>query len=325
MIEDWKKSLLDWENNEGCLITVVLTRHCNLRCLHCNIHEWLDTKSEKFFELDAFERFLSKLSDLGKKKINLVLIGGEVLSNFERLSSFVERFKHIKTQITTNLVSLPDEHDVLKNVDISVSLDGTPEDHDAIRGKGTFAKTYKNINQLKKEGYKIRVQATLPEEYFKEGSMKMKKFMAMMSYVGIKKDEIFTGLVVPFSPDKEKDKFFVQRLNDNAPYKIPCCSYRFMSNFVVTPDGRLWNGYYNVLVDKYCLGTIDDEIEDIRSNFERCIDDSHFAKDENCTSCPALKMCWGLYCFGTFKYREDIKPSDLCDREKIIQLVVNEK
>lgn len=316
---NWKKQLLNWENNEDCSVNVIMTRHCNLRCTHCNINEWLDTKIESFFDLADFDDFLNKLKNIGKKNISILLIGGEVLSNFERLSSFIEKFKDYTLNITTNLVSLPNNFEILKHANISVSIDGLPEDHNKLRGAGTFEKTYNNLNKLKKENYKVHVQSLLPPEYFTSSIHKLNEFLAMMAYVGLKEKEIFTGLAVPFSIDKDKDNLFVQKLSNNIPYKNPCCSYRFMSNFVVNPEGKLWNGYYNVPVEDYCLGTIKDSVEDIRKNYEKCIDKAHFAKDKNCVSCPALQVCWGLYCYNTFKYDKNLKPSDLCDRENIIK------
>jgi MoaA/NifB/PqqE/SkfB family radical SAM enzyme len=150
----WQK-LLSFEENDTCVLTVILTRFCNLRCLHCNISEWLDNKTESLFDLNDFEIFINRLKQRGKKKFFLNLIGGEVLTKFDRVQSFLNKFSEYQFGITTNLVKLPDDYQSLKNVSINVSLDGLPEDHDKIRGKGMFKKTYKNISILKKEDYRI--------------------------------------------------------------------------------------------------------------------------------------------------------------------------
>lgn len=314
---NWFDSLIEIEKSRRCTFTVVLTRHCNLRCSHCNVHEWLDTKTEGFYPLSKLNSFIEKLREAGKSEFYFQLIGGEVLSKYDRLSSFISEFKDYWISMTTNLVNLPEEHDILKNVRISVSVDGLPEDHDRIRGQGTFKKTFKNIDRMTKEGHELQIQASLDYSYFKDKD-KLAKFIGLMKYVGVKEEDVSAGLIVPERSCLGVDDMFIEGLSKNAPYKVPCCSYRFMSNFVVTPDGKLWNGYYNVGKHEDCLGTLDDDLNVMREKYKDCILRSHFGKDENCTTCPAIKYCWGLYCHNTFKYN-DLKPSSLCNKEKIIE------
>ena len=116
------KSLFDIEKCQGCSITAILTRHCNLRCSHCNIHEWLDNKEENFYDLSILKSFINKLKSIGKKNFAFNLIGGEVLSKFDRLNNFISEFKDYKLTMTTNLVDLPEDFEILKNVDVFVTL-----------------------------------------------------------------------------------------------------------------------------------------------------------------------------------------------------------
>lgn len=316
---NWFDSLLNIEKSDSCSIVIIITRHCNLRCSHCNVHEWLDTKTEGFVDVQKIKNFIEKLKKIGKKHFSIQFIGGEVLTVFDRLSNLIEELKDHSLTTTTNLVNLPKNHEILRHLKISVSLDGIPEDHNQIRGIGTFEKTYKNIDILIREGHEICVQSALPNEYFNQDTEKLKKFIGMLCYIGVKKENIYTGLVVPFCANSENDSYFINNLSKNAPYKLPCCAYRFMSNFIITPDGSVWNGYYNVGAKKDCLGSLDDDLDTIRDNYTQCIKNSHFGKDKNCTSCPVIKHCWGLHCFNTFKYDENLKPSSLCQKEKIIE------
>jgi len=318
---NWKKYLHGYKRSEECALTLIITRHCNLRCTHCNIHEWLDTKSENFYNLKNLQDFINKMHCLGKKRFKITIIGGEPLTKPERIKGILEAVKDYSCSIdmTTNLLNLPEKYDFLKEIKITVSIDGIPEDHDKQRGKGTFKKTYKNLAKLISENYNISVQTAVPLEYFQKDIHKLKKFYAMMSYINLNPNKINPGYAVPHTLNKDRDQKIIENIMNRMPYMGPCCSYRYMNNFVITPDGKIYNGYYNVPDPKFCLGSLTDDIEQIELNYDKCLENSHFAKDENCVSCPALKLCWGLYCYNNFKYDHNLKPSSLCDQPLMIK------
>ena len=122
-----------------------ITDSCNLNCKHCYISE-----KNKFKSLDnsSLKIILDKIVKI--KPIYVLITGGECLT-VDYIDEIIKTLSknHIKVRIFTNGILLDKHIDVLKrfakNVRINVSLDGNEEQHNYIRGVGTFSKTINNI------------------------------------------------------------------------------------------------------------------------------------------------------------------------------------
>lgn len=124
---------------------ISITDECNLRCVHCynaNNRGQLESKTEWINE-----KFAQSLQKLGIQHVGLT--GGEPLMRWDSLISYIRLFKKhgFYVVITTNGTLLNSEKldELTKEGSdlIQISLDGAyPETHDAIRGKGSFAKTF---------------------------------------------------------------------------------------------------------------------------------------------------------------------------------------
>ncbi|NJF24816.1 radical SAM protein [Thermococcus sp. Bubb.Bath] len=118
-----------------------LTRGCNLHCTHCIVAAGEPLPNEL-----KTEEWLKLVDEISEYAIRLTLTGGEPLTHpgfFEILPRAKER--DLAVRVLTNgtlleenaerLASLLDEWD-----EVQVSLDGTREVNDKIRGKGSFEK-----------------------------------------------------------------------------------------------------------------------------------------------------------------------------------------
>ena len=134
-----------------------ITRNCNLRCSFCG--QW----GKKGFFSDAlgeemtfsdWEKVISELEEIRKKTGISPLItvwGGEPLVSpiFDELMTLLKS-KDFETEIITNGVFIDKHTEVINSCvgRLYVSVDGTREIHDAVRGKGVYDKVAKNIKEL---------------------------------------------------------------------------------------------------------------------------------------------------------------------------------
>jgi Fe-coproporphyrin III synthase len=112
---------------------------CNLHCLHC--YWWLNRKEED--GLDAEEwREIIRSTFKRLKVVHVGIAGGEPLLRSDIVKVFCEEMPRHVSVITNGILPL-------QRIDglyfYFVSVDGTREAHDQIRGKGTYDKVKKNI------------------------------------------------------------------------------------------------------------------------------------------------------------------------------------
>jgi len=118
-----------------------ITHRCNLKCLHCPY--WKRVGGESDFE--GVKRTLGLLRDMGVKI--LILEGGEPILWRDGARGIADVIDHARglfpsVCMTTN-GTLPYGDLALDRV--WVSLDGTEEIHDRVRGHGVFSKVWKNL------------------------------------------------------------------------------------------------------------------------------------------------------------------------------------
>lgn len=144
-------------------LQLLLTERCNLRCTHCAVPEE-DSPAEEELTLKEWQAFLVTVMAEGIHRI--VLSGGEALLRRECLDLAESALVRGASQVvivtngtvfspvtTSRLVALQRRYSTL---DVHVSIDGaTPDTHDAIRGRGTFARTLRGIERLRAAGGRI--------------------------------------------------------------------------------------------------------------------------------------------------------------------------
>lgn len=135
-------------------ISLQLTYRCNLRCAHC--YQWNEQgffrdyspqRQRTELDVELVERILAATASVRSK---LFLWGGEPLmhSRFSEIAALIDRYPRTVNMCTNGLLFQRRFDDLLllgEHLNLLVSLDGLGEDHEALRGKGTFARTTKNI------------------------------------------------------------------------------------------------------------------------------------------------------------------------------------
>ncbi|KZX10505.1 antilisterial bacteriocin subtilosin biosynthesis protein AlbA [Methanobrevibacter oralis] len=143
------------------LLVFHITGRCNLNCGYCYA-----SKYSKYddLSLEIIKNILNQAVDLGTK--NVIFSGGEPLLHSEiykilEYSHNLSLTNHITsngTTITENTIKKLKKY----NVDVTISVDGSCKKiNDSIRGKGTFDKSIKAIQNLKKNGIYTSLRMTL--------------------------------------------------------------------------------------------------------------------------------------------------------------------
>lgn len=141
---------------------IEVTRACNLRCKHC-LNNSGETLSNQLTTEEIF-CLIKKLANAGIQEIRFT--GGEPLVHKD-IYKMIELATSlgIYTSIGTNGTLISAEvAKRLKEVGLKravVSLDGTKEKHDNIRGTGNYEKTMASIRYLQEQGIKIKVNSVI--------------------------------------------------------------------------------------------------------------------------------------------------------------------
>jgi MoaA/NifB/PqqE/SkfB family radical SAM enzyme len=144
-----------------------LTENCNLRCVSCAC--WHHTKNDEL-DTEQWKDVLRQLTKIPIYKVNFT--GGEPLIRRDsvELMDFARRVGIRHTHLNTNAILLTPKKltDVLESGirSFNVSVDGTGELHDKIRGRrGAFAQTISHLRNVvahkERYGLKIRMNFTV--------------------------------------------------------------------------------------------------------------------------------------------------------------------
>lgn len=138
-------------------VSLQLTYRCNLRCTHC--YQWNEQGFFRDFEpaRQRMELDLSIVEDVlaatAGTRSKLFLWGGEPLmyTKFGEVADLLERYPRTVNMCTNGLLFKRKLDDLLRigeNLNLLISLDGLGDDHEALRGKGTFRRTVENIETM---------------------------------------------------------------------------------------------------------------------------------------------------------------------------------
>jgi radical SAM protein with 4Fe4S-binding SPASM domain len=163
---DWAPTLLDRPK----LLYLHLTTKCNLRCPYCYNQEhrfqFIQLTSKKVAKegprehqsegtKEDFFRVIDEAAKLGFNQVKIT--GGEALLNKDALDIAARARSHgMSVNLLTNATLITEElarrmAEVVSTV--SISLDSAdPEEHDAVRGRGTHAKVLGAIKMLREAG-----------------------------------------------------------------------------------------------------------------------------------------------------------------------------
>jgi SynChlorMet cassette radical SAM/SPASM protein ScmE len=152
-------------------VRILLTNKCNLNCNFCLIDAQKNPNKEEL-KTTEWLTFFERLKEL--RVFNVSISGGETfLRNdlFVLLRKLRENRMHRITLLTNGTLITEEIANQLTQLDIkniSISVDGLEETHDQIRGKGSFKKTIKGIQNLINMGIKPMMSFTPVRSNYKE-------------------------------------------------------------------------------------------------------------------------------------------------------------
>jgi radical SAM protein with 4Fe4S-binding SPASM domain len=144
-----------------------ITNRCNLRCKMCDIPSGIVAE----LSTEQWEDVIKDASRLGAQTI--VFSGGEPLLREDIYELIVFTRKNNLSACVTSNGSLIDERTALKlseakvNV-VNVSVEGTRQTHDLLRGTGSFDKAISALKNLKKYKIESTVAATVSKYNYKD-------------------------------------------------------------------------------------------------------------------------------------------------------------
>lgn len=181
-----------------------LTRNCNLRCSFCG--QWgkkgffADSSGEEM-TLSDWNRIICELEEYRDKtgiSPVVTLWGGEPLVSpyFDEIAKRLKQ-KGFKTELITNGTKIDEHKDVIEFcIDrLYVSIDGTADIHNSIRGQGVFEKVRENLIALNHNNITVMSVIT-PRliENLKEFLDELKGLkihdLFLQDMIGLKKDEV---------------------------------------------------------------------------------------------------------------------------------------
>jgi MoaA/NifB/PqqE/SkfB family radical SAM enzyme len=129
------------------LLSIEVTTRCNLNCLHCFVQS--PRREISFLSLSLVQDILKEGYEMGYRRLHLT--GGEPLL-WKRLSAALDdafSLGYASILINTNGTLLSKDIcsrlGACNRVSISVSLDGSKESHDHIRGCGQYERTLRGV------------------------------------------------------------------------------------------------------------------------------------------------------------------------------------
>ena len=148
-------------------LSIEITRECPLRCPGCyaygdehlggaiTLRGLADYKGD-----ELVSRFMHLIDQ--RKPVHVSIVGGEPLVRYRELDAILPQLstRGIHTQIITSAVRpIPTEWSDLRRLQIVVSIDGLPAEHDERRKPATYERILKHI-----EGHQITVHCTVTRQ-----------------------------------------------------------------------------------------------------------------------------------------------------------------
>lgn len=134
--------------------SIDVTARCNLRCAHC-YHFAHEQPTGQELSIEAWLDRIEKMQ-AARPYFNCTWVGGEPLLRRELIEKGKKYFRSNRV-VTNGTIELPDWRDV----EFHLSVDGTEEYHDAIRGAGCYAKIKANLVNPRYAHLKIAIACCL--------------------------------------------------------------------------------------------------------------------------------------------------------------------
>jgi MoaA/NifB/PqqE/SkfB family radical SAM enzyme len=219
---------------------------CNLHCTHC--YWWLNRKENEELTVEQWKKIID--TKFKKNHVFIItLVGGEPTMRPDVIELFVKEFPKRVSIVSNGTFPLKKYNDLYF---YWISVDGTQEVHDAIRGKGAYASTRKNIlDYVEKNGDKawkdIWISMTINSLNYKTVPDVIDEWYDYVNKIGFQFHTPFTKgdpLWLPFGPERTK-------IVDDIISKID----KYDDQYIINPKSQLelmkknWGGKGTTPVD----------------------------------------------------------------------------
>lgn len=143
------------------LATLYITDVCNLRCTHCGIHT-VNNNEIKAFSTEEWIKIIDDLCNMGTEWFRF--LGGEPLlrKDLKQLIDYVTVEKGKILDVVTNGINIEKRINDLENVQyICISIEGNKENHERVRGIGSFEKAVRAVEVCVDAGKYVRVHMVM--------------------------------------------------------------------------------------------------------------------------------------------------------------------
>jgi radical SAM protein with 4Fe4S-binding SPASM domain len=293
-----------------------ITDRCNLVCKHC----YLGNPGNMEIDKGIFEKAVSQFEEMGGLK--LMISGGEPLlhSQFWELMEILPSYE-LRVVVLSNGTHF--DESAAKKIsnyvnEVQISIDGL-QSHDLFRGKGSFEKAMRGINNLKMFNVPVSI-ATMVHKFNATEFDKMQELFSGMEVISWSVDvPCITGRL-------SQNKDFSLEIKEAAAY----LKYGFGSgahegsgNYTcgshlcaVSPDGSVSKcGFF----EDEPVGTVDD----LRYAWEELCRKYLFPLDKlECCECELIHDCRGGCRFRAKQYKGILAPDPLmCHANGILRFI----
>jgi len=215
---------------------------CNLRCTHCFIACSPHNHSHGMLSLATVRRYLKEAEALGVKEYYFT--GGEPFMNRELLPILEETLRLGPATVLTNGLFLDAKRcaklQALQlgaeySLDLRISVDGWgPDDHDRIRGPGTFSRTMAGVRRLWDAGLNPVLTVTELAEGVASPSGR-ERFLELLRGMGISKPRLKVLSLFRLGAEERRQRGYHpwERLEPDTkvdPEQLQCGSGRMVTS-----------------------------------------------------------------------------------------------
>jgi uncharacterized protein len=320
------------------MVHIFVTNDCNLSCDYCYVSELREKLYFKTEYIDSLIIFINRVLSLNKSKsLTVNFFGGEPLLNKVLVEEIIKALDIIKIEkyfmMTTNGTLLtPKNIDFLAehNFILSVSIDGTPQNHNQHRiyasGKASWEMIEPNLEYLLDKIPRTTARIT----YNSDNVSELYEGVVFVEGLGFKEikpvpnffdanwnDDHYATLeeqfrqLVEFIEDKKEISLSV--LNKKFKTQGDCSGG--VSSFSINANGDIYPCNYVVGEEEFCLGNISDGDRYELHNFP-----TDHSQREECQGCTYFKSCTSSRCiFVNYKMTGEMcKPSGFfCAYERL--------
>jgi MoaA/NifB/PqqE/SkfB family radical SAM enzyme len=297
VMQAWGRILSGYRPN----LSIEITKECPLRCPGCyaygdeHLGGGVTLRGLSDYKGDELvSRFMGVIDR--HRPLHVSIVGGEPLVRYRELGQILPQLatRGIHTQLVTSAVRpIPQEWAGLHRLQICVSIDGLPPEHDERRTPATYERILKHI-----EGHQITVHCTVTRQQVRRDGY-LEEFLRL--WQGNPNTRlIWVSLYTP-----QKGEISTERLTAADRARVIADLRRLRGQFpkLYMPDGVLNVFATPPQTPDECIFA--QTTECLSSDMERRITPCQFGGDPDCANCGCLASA-GLEAVGRHKLRGGI-------------------